>query len=277
MKRATWAGVIPTGESEDRSGGTERPNLIAAEKIAQSEAPADRPVTEDHRVRVARERRARMRAHLLEAVLHVCSAETARSPAVIDDVVRQAAVSRGSFYKYFDSLDEAVAELGLQLADEMTASILSVYDVLEDPVLRTATGFQMFLIRAMMEPNWGSFIAQIGLLRGEHLFTSKIRDDISLGIETGDYVVPDIETASDLLMGAKIEAIRRLIDRGGSVDYIHSMTSLVLRGFGVTASKADKSVIKAFHRLTTEAVGKIPWWTQITGNNAAAARQGSAL
>jgi len=218
---------------------------------------------EDHRVRVGRERRERMRAHLLQSVLIVCSEDLTGGPAVIDDVIRHAAVSRGTFYKYFVSLDEAVAELGLQLADEMTAGILSVYDTLEDPVLRTATGFQMFLIRAMIEPIWGAFIARIGLLSGDNLFTSKIRHDIELGIEMGEYVVPSVAIASDLLMGAKVEAIRRLIDTGGSLDYIHSMASMVLRSFGITPSKADKSVVRAYRRLTEQAPGKIGWWRAV--------------
>ena len=168
----------------------------------------EEPAKEDHRVRVAREKRKRMRAHLLQSVFAVCSVETMREPAVIDDVVRHAEVSRGTFYKYFSSMEEAVAELGLELADEMTAGIASVYDVLEDPVMRTATGFQMFLCRAMIDPAWGALIAHIGLLSGDSLFTSKIQDDIRLGLSTGDYALSSVEVGTDLLMGAKIEAIR---------------------------------------------------------------------
>ena len=201
-----------------------------------------------------------MRAHLLQSVLQVHSTQESAGAAVIEDVVKHAHVARGTFYKYFDSLDQAVSELGLQLADEMTSGILSVYDVLEDPVLRTATGFQMFLIRAMLEPEWGSFIAHIGLLSEDNLLTQKIRDDIRAGVDTGDYAVPSIEIASDLLMGAKIEGIRRAIKSGGSCDYMRDMTAMVLCSFGVTPTKADKSVARAFVRLLHEAPGKISWW-----------------
>ena len=220
--------------------------------------------TEDHRVRVGRQRREKMRAHLLHSVLAVCSVEGRREPALIDDVVRHAEVSRGTFYKYFDSMDLAVAELGLQLADEMTTGILSVYDVLEDPVMRTATGFQMFLLRSIIEPHWGAFIAHIALLTPDNLVTQKIRDDIRLGIETGDYAVASIDWASDLLMGTKIEAIRRLISQGGDADYVRAMAGLVLRSFGVSPAKADKCVLKSFERLVVEAPGKISWWRMIS-------------
>lgn len=203
-----------------------------------------------------------MRAHLLQSVLVVCSGQGAAGAAVIDDVARHAAVSRGTFYNHFASIEEAVSALGLQLADEMTQGILSVYDVLEDAVLRTATGFQMFLVRAAIEPEWGNFIAHIGLLDGDRLFASKIRADIRLGVATGDYAVPSAEIATDLLMGAKIEAIRRVID-GAPLAYVQQMTSMVLRSFGVTPSRADQRVIAAYDRLEREAPGKIPWWRSI--------------
>ena len=215
---------------------------------------------EDHRSRVGREKRSRMRAHLLQSVLNACSGESSRAPAVIDDVIREAKVSRGTFYKYFTSLDQAVADLGLQLAVEMTAGILSVYDVLEDPVLRTATGFQMFLLRSMIDQRWGAFIAHMGLLRGNNLLVSKIKADISLGRKTGDYAVASTDFAADLLMGAKSEAIRRIIAGERRVAYIHSIAGMVLRSFGVSASKADRSVVRAYERLGREAPSKVSWW-----------------
>jgi len=44
----------------------------------------------DHRIRVGRERRERMRARLLHSVLQVRSNKTTRSPAMIDDVIKGA-------------------------------------------------------------------------------------------------------------------------------------------------------------------------------------------
>ena len=212
---------------------------------------------------MGREKRARMRALLLRSVFIVCSNETPRAPASIDDVVKHAKVSRGSFYKYFDSIDEALSVLALQMADDMVNDMQSIYDVLEDPVQRTATGFQMFLLRSAMEPSWGSVIGHIWLLNSDTLFTRKIKEDISLGIESGDYDVKSIDEAADLLMGAKIEAIRRIIGGETRSSYIKSMTSMVLRGFGVSASRADKNVQKTYNRLVIESPKKTRWWRSI--------------
>ena len=52
---------------------------------------------------------------------------------VVDDVISAAAVSRGSFYKHFASLEEALDAIGRLLADEMTIGLMPVYDMLSDP------------------------------------------------------------------------------------------------------------------------------------------------
>ena len=106
---------------------------------------------EDHRVRVAREKRERMRDHLLGAVVAVYPGKPGQGPAVIDDVIRVAKVSRGTFYKYYPSLEEAVAELGAKLAAEMVAAIGALYDSLEDPIERSATAFLKAGRRKAME------------------------------------------------------------------------------------------------------------------------------
>lgn len=231
----------------------------------RSASRAPKTMREDHRVRVGREKRERMRSHLLQSVLTVVSEPKGSGLPVIDDIIRHADVSRGTFYKYFESVDQAVSELALQLADEMTENILAVYDVLEDPVQRTATGFQTFLARSIIDPAWGAFMTHIGLLSGDKNFLeSKIKADIRLGVDTGDYVVSSVDLATDLLMGAKIEAIRRIIGGERNVSYMHGMTEMVLRSFGVTPTKAAKSVQKAYDRLHAEAPGKLSWWRPLT-------------
>ena len=67
---------------------------------------------ENFRSRVAAEKRDRMRARLLAATMQVCGGPDV---VVVDDVVRAAKVSRGAFYRYFQSLDEAVAALVAEL------------------------------------------------------------------------------------------------------------------------------------------------------------------
>lgn len=216
---------------------------------------------EDHRVRVAREKRKRMRAHLKQSIMIVCSGRTLTGSTVIEDVVRHAEVSRGTFYKYFESLDEAVIEIAFELTEEMTVGIASVYEELDTPVMRTATGFQTFLTRSWIDPDWGAFIIHLDLLNGEqNQIASKVKGDIRMGVESGDYFVASIDTAADLLMGAKHEAIRRIIAGELNPDYISQMATMVLESFGVSHHKAEKTAAISLERLCRMAPNRLTWW-----------------
>lgn len=217
---------------------------------------------EDHRVRVARERRQRMRSHLLNAVMAVCADDTPNSTKVIDDVVAYAEVSRGTFYKYFVSLDEAIAELGAMLAEEMTVSIWPVQSALSDPREKTAIGSQIFMRRAMLDPHWGGFLARIGLLTPENTMIRRMMDDIREGMQAGVYDLPSVESGLDLLVGSKIEAIRRIIRHHGhiSATYPRVISTLILRGFGVASKEAHEIACAMSDRLDVVAADLFKNW-----------------
>lgn len=65
------------------------PSEIATVKksisVFSADPAADGP--SDFRVRVARQKRERMRSRLLAATMEVCSVQTSQSPAVIEDVI----------------------------------------------------------------------------------------------------------------------------------------------------------------------------------------------
>ncbi|MGE4430989.1 MAG: TetR/AcrR family transcriptional regulator [Sphingobium sp.] len=230
---------------------------------------------ENYRVRVARERRERMRAHLLNSVMIVCSGEDSGSPAVIEDVIRHADVSRGTFYKYFDSLDQAMCELAQDMADDMAGGgIVHVYDGIEDPLIRTAAGFLLYLTRARIEPEWGGFVCRVGLLNASGVLAGKIVTDIEAGIASGDYVIPSLPVALDLVIGTKIEAIQRIISGGVGPDYLCGMTSMILRALGVAPVKADHVVAGAYQWICTQAPDHLHWWKEMGAETPPAQAEG---
>lgn len=225
------------------------------------------PVKEDHRVRVARAKREKMRAHLLNAVKEIYNGERGGErggkPVVIDDVIRHAQVSRGTFYQYFNSLEEAVAEYGAILTVEMTEAMFDIYDVVTDPVERVATGFQTFLLRSLMDTHWGAFLTHIGVLANDNLMIANIRADIERGVAAGAFDVPSIDGAVDMLVGTKIEAIRRIVRGEGAVPYIQDMTALLLRGFGVSGTTARDKIDEAYRNLSARGPDLLSWWRPI--------------
>src|SRR3546814_9068097 len=96
------------------------------------------------------------------------SSETSSAPTMIDDIVKHAGVSRGTFYTHFDTVEQIVAEAGSMLADEMVGDARLVFEGLESAMARTATGILLFLTRALFDEHWGGFIVRAGLLREEN-------------------------------------------------------------------------------------------------------------
>lgn len=212
---------------------------------------------------------------MLASVMAVYPEGRDGAPAVIDDVIRHANVSRGTFYKYFTSLEAAVQTLASRLADEMASTVMAVYEPLNDVVSRTATGFQLYLLRAHADHRWGAFLAHMGLLKGGSLMLEIIRTDIENGRKSGDYDIDSVDVAVDLLLGAKIEAISRIISQDVGAAYIQTMTGHVLRSFGVSRARAGRAVQTAFDRIMTEGPTQISWWSEELSNvGANATRKG---
>src|SRR5258708_4932310 len=96
---------------------------------------------EDVRVRVARRKRERMRKRLLSAALSIFLRDRGGSAAIAEDVIKAAGVSRGTFYKYFNSVEEAADEVGQQLADEAVRELIRAVPGRErSPIERAALG-----------------------------------------------------------------------------------------------------------------------------------------
>ncbi len=235
----------------------------AEQDLAQEVMPA----TPDFRVRVARQRREQMRARLLAATFTVYQSASHSSPAVIDDVIRSAGVSRGTFYKYFVSMEEAVAELGSQMALDLLQSIGNVYAGVDDAAERVVGGALMPLARAAMQPRWGAFTSRVDftqqrLSRHDQLlgFTMdalvSARADAVLAFES-------LTAAVDVVVGVVVEGMRRSAS-GHSVGkaYILDLLLISLIGLGAERPVAARIVAAAWDRLVANA-GNFDWWVDL--------------
>src|SRR3546814_14277754 len=140
------------------------------------------------------------------------SSETSSAPTMIDDIVKHAGVSRGTFYTHFDTVEQIVAEAGSMLADEMVGDARLVFEGLESAMARTATGILLFLTRALFDEHWGGFIVRAGLLREENPLSQDIRADIARGVEAGQYSVRNALAARAMIFGTVVRSEER---RGG--------------------------------------------------------------
>ena len=195
----------------------------------------------DHRTIVARKKRIAMRARILNATMKVFSEQEGMRPK-IDDIVETAGISKGGFYRYFDSANEVLEQIAKNIADEFSQKILPTYDVLDDPVQRACVGTRLVLNRAAQDPEWGGFLIRADLTDHESKLLRFIEGDIARGVASGQFRMADVKVASELIMGINHTAIRVMLrtkpkDPGA---YIDLAVKFLLQALGVPEKQIDE-------------------------------------
>jgi|GEM_PF-1696495 len=218
----------------------------------------------DHRSKVAEKKRLLMRAKLLDAAMRVY-AEHVGSVPVIDDVIREAKVSRGTFYKYFDSLEQVLVALGQELSNQMTSDILPVYDVLTEPWQRAAVGFRVFLVRALLDRKWAGFVTRVDVWPHHTLVARYMAADLEKGKALGQFTFDLVDVATDFLMGASAHAIQAI--RQGVPDpnrYMDGSVRMALSSLGCNQQTCEQGAAFSYSYLKSWARGELaagrPFW-----------------
>lgn len=221
---------------------------------------------EDFRTRIAREKRARMRQRLLAAALDVYQPEEKQQTAVIDDIIKKAGVSRGSFYKYYDSLEQLTQQLGEQLTDEMIITYQKLFTNVNSDLAKITGGTVITLARASMDPRWGLFTSSIDFI--EHLNNQNplfctVVDTLETAKKKQLLQFESIEVASDMLTGATIGATKRLAHGVQQPKkYILEMTMLCMIGLGMKPVQATQGIGEAWQILANNS-DQLAWWKNI--------------
>ncbi len=192
--------------------------------------PARPPAAADHRTQVARERRARTQARIIEGALDVF-ARKGPDGAVIDDFIRAAGVARGTFYNYYKSTEELLAATTKWLEDDLMVSIETEIAHITDPVERLTSGVRMWLNKAKSEPEWCAFIVRVRW-RGP-LVEHQLTTDLKAGMRSGQFDIPGVDAARDLVVGTILEAMRRIVDDRPARSFDQQVTRVILRGLGL--------------------------------------------
>ncbi|MEQ6333751.1 TetR/AcrR family transcriptional regulator [Sphingobium sp. MK2] len=196
---------------------------------------------DDPRTIAARKRRFIMRERLINAVLAVC-AEKQHLPFVVDDVIAQAGVSRGTFYKYFDSLEQLITLVGDRLAERFTRQSIIVSEGIRQPILRTAIGLYRLLEQARIDRSWGAFVSRMSLATNDNFIWTFAADEYARGREAGDYSFANIDAVADVTFGAIVSTIRRVSIGGCDRPYIEAAIFHILLSIGGTPSAAREAV-----------------------------------
>lgn len=192
------------------------------------------------RAEIGRERSAKSRARILEAARRLFASRPIAS-VTVEDVTKQARLSKGAFYSHFRSLDELRAAVAADLTAEFAHFLDSNGLPVADPITRIAAGCAAFISEARRDPGWGAFIA-----RGAYAFpavTSTIRErlETSLQLAQTQGRLPSFSTevGFDLVFGIVLQAMRSASEARLSPPDVADVVGGILRALGVQAEDAD--------------------------------------
>lgn len=189
----------------------------------------------DHRPRVARERRRRTEARILESALAVFAEKGPDAPR-IDDFIRAAGIARGTFYNYYRSTEELLEATSHSLEDALIESIKTELDRLENPLERLATGIRLWLRKAQEDPAWCRFIVRVR--RRAMGVESELGNDLRDAMRVGLIRTADVRVARDLVVGTVLEAMNRMINDGVAASYTQDVALSILLGLGADRRRA---------------------------------------
>jgi len=223
-------------------------------------------IDEDVRVRVARQRRERISEHLLSATLSIYLNGREGGPAIAEDVIKAAGVSRGTFYKYFNSVDEAVSAVGQRLADQAVRELIAaVPDKKVGPLAGAALGAQMLMCRSALQPGWGDFVSRSDHLSKDSAYVAAVRRTTLAGRAVGDFKFKSAKAAVDFQIGAVMGAMRRLVaGQSHRRDYIFEVAAISLKGLGADHGRSEAASIRASHDLSIIGPRHLPWWREFS-------------
>lgn len=236
--------------------------------IQQMNKKSNSPSTSrNHRVDVAEKKRANMKSKLLEATMNVYNNVTPGTTPVIEDIILEAKVSRGTFYNYFNSLEEVIQEIGQNLSDQMTTEILPVYNILNEPWQRFSVGFRLWLIRAKLDPAWAAFATRFDYAPHHTLVAELMAADIKSGVKLKQFSCGNIDAATDFLLGATSGGVIAVGQGIKNYDaYINNIVKMALLSLSYDPKKCDIAVKFSHNYLNDWIKGKlninIPDWAK---------------
>jgi len=199
--------------------------------------------TEDipnHRTRVGAKRREKTRAKLLESALLVFAQKGPQ--AVIEDVIAQAGIARGSFYNYFRTNDELLEAVASEINDDLLRAIDPVVQQCSDPAERIACGARLVLRTTRRFPLFGHFMAGLPFptANSSLLGVRYLSRDVALGVATRRFGDIDQRMGIDLLVGVVVSAACSMAREQLDGDYADASARAMLRALGMEDQEAAR-------------------------------------
>jgi AcrR family transcriptional regulator len=200
-----------------------------------------------------------MEARLLSAALLMLASKPVNDISV-NDLIDHEQVSRGTFYKYFDSLSQVFSQLSAKLEDELAPFADDFIHRIPDGSVRVATGTRLILHFGSRMPIFGKVMLQSGwpTERSAGVFLKKNLDrDIRLAMTQGSFSEMPLSVAFNLIIGPMLGGLQTMLIEDCATDYPEQITLRILLSLGMTRESALRAVAFPIPEMTLPPVGLI--------------------
>lgn len=191
-----------------------------------------------------------MRRRLFASALELV-AERGPANFSIDDVIRAADVSRGTFYKYFDSPDALLSELALEVTNEIILMAEPVVLGIKDPAERVATGMRLVIRLASSNRQVAAFIVRLGWpeVRVGPVLLEFVQRDLEEGMRKRKFIDLPIQLGLNIATMTVLGAIHAMLTPRTRRDFGDQAVASALRALGVPAKEAQKIAVLPLPRF----------------------------
>jgi AcrR family transcriptional regulator len=193
------------------------------------------------RAKIGEARRAKMHNRLIAAGARVI-ADRGHEKATIDDFIRGADVSRGTFYNHFETREELLEALWATIGRDPFAEIQASCASMINPAERLAAMTRLVLRRAIIDPTWGWLIVALSAERAT--VNDDLRSypglDLQAGSQAERFRYDDLSCAIDLIVGTMRAALRALLTEGRESHYPESLCKMLLLSLGMNQIEAHR-------------------------------------
>lgn len=203
-------------------------------------------VQEDHRSRVGAARRARMHRKLVESALLVF-AELGIDASVIEDVIKAAEVSRGTFYNYFRTNADLLVAANEELSNEIAHAIEMNVGKYPSPLARLVVGIRLYLEVARQFPLFARFLSRAGsqFLSPSNLLYSYLPMHLEEGMKANEFAKGSVPAAVDVIVGSGILAVARISEGKVDADYLESLLTALMRSLGASEAASRQLIAQS--------------------------------
>jgi len=175
---------------------------------------------------------------LIDAALRVFARLGPDTPS-IDDFIVEAGVARGTFYNYFDTVEDLRVAVAVAVAQRLAAD-MAVVRRLADPAERVGCTMRMYMHKAAEDPVFGWVIVRIALVAAPlgPAMRADLAADVKAGLAHGRFRCGTPQAAQDMILGTAVMGMRSVLRGEAGPDHAEAVARMALTALGVRNAAA---------------------------------------